>query len=60
MNICDRASKRDQVGTKYTISQNDTYVEFCVQYLHSVSCTMLPMKMCIGGKNCTCIALAAH
>ena len=59
-NICDRASKRDQVGTKYTISQNGTYVEFCVQYLFSVSCTILPMKLCIDGKNFTYIALADH
>ena len=43
----------DQVGTKYTISQNGTYVEFCVQYLFSVSCTILPMKLFIDGKNFT-------
>ena len=32
-------AKRDQVGTKYTISQHDTYLEYCVQYLLSVSCS---------------------
>ena len=53
-------AKRDQVGTKYTISQNGTYLEFCVQYLYSVSCTMLPMKLCIDGKNYTYIALQAN
>ena len=29
-------AKRDQVDTKYTTSQSGTYLEFCVQYLHSV------------------------
>ena len=53
-------AKRDQVGTKYTTSQNGTYLEFCVQYVNSVSCTMLPMKLCIDVENCTYIALAAH
>ena len=53
-------AKRDQVGTKYTISQIGTYLEFCVQYLISVSCTMLPMTLFIDGKNFTYIALADH
>ena len=43
--------KRDQVGTKYTISQNGTYLEFCVQYSLSVSCEMFPMKLLIDGKT---------
>ena len=29
--------KRDQVGTKYIISQNGIYLEFYVQYLLSVN-----------------------
>ena len=44
-------AKRDHVGTKYTISQNGTYLEFCVQHLISVSCKMLPMKLLISSKN---------
>ena len=51
-------AKRDQVGTKYIISQNGTYLEFCAQYLLSVSCKMLPMKLLIDGKNFTLVALA--
>ena len=51
-------AKRDQVGTKYTISQNGTYLELCVQYLLSVSCKMLPMKLLINGHHFTYIALA--
>ena len=42
-------AKRDQVGTKYIISQNGTYLEFCVQYLFSVSCRTLPMQLLIDG-----------
>ena len=53
-------AKRDQVGTKYTISQNGTFVECCVQYLHSLRCTMLPMKLSIDGENCTYTGLVAH
>ena len=53
-------AKRDQVGTKYSISQNGTLLEFCVQYLLSVSCKMLPMKIFIDGENFTYTALAAH
>ena len=53
-------AKRDQVGTKNTISQNGTYLEFCVQYLLSVSCRMLPVKLLIDGTNVTDIALADH
>ena len=53
-------AKRDQVGTKYTISQNGTYLEFYVQCLLSVGCKMLPMKLLIDGKNFTYIALAGH
>ena len=55
-----RPAKRDQVGTKYTISQNGTYLELCVQYLLSVSCKMLPMKLLIDGKKFTYIALGDH
>ena len=50
--------KRDQVGTKYTISQNGRYLEFYIQYLLSVSCNMLPMKLLIDGQHVTFIALA--
>ena len=52
--------KRDQVGTKYTTTQNGKYLEFCEQYLHSVTCTIFPMKLCIDVENCTYIALADH
>ena len=48
-------AKRDQVGTKNTISQNVKYLEFCEQYLLSVSCRMLPMKFLIDGTNFTYI-----
>ena len=47
------AAKRDQVGTVYTNSHNGTYLEFCVQYLISVSCKMLPMKLLTDGKHFT-------
>ena len=53
-------AKRDQVGTKYTISQNGIYLEFCVQYFLSVSCKMLPMTLLIDDRNFTYIALADH
>ena len=53
-------AKRDQVGTKYTISQNGTYLEFYVQYLLSISCKMLLIKLLIDGQNFTYIALAKH
>ena len=52
-----RPAKRDQVGTKYTISQNGKYVEFFGQYLVSVSCKMLPIILRIEGKNFTSIVL---
>ena len=49
------------MGTKYTISQNGTYLEYCIQFfLLSVSFKMLPMKLLIDGKNFTYIALADH
>ena len=54
-------AKRDQVGTcttKYTLSQNGEYLEFCAQYLVSVSYNMLPIKLCIVHINFTSIALA--
>ena len=53
-------AKRDQVGTKYTISHNGTYLELCVEYLLSVSCKMYPMKLLTDGKTVTYIALVAH
>ena len=53
-------AKRDQVGTKYTISQNGIYLEFCVQYLLSVNCKILLMKLLIDAKNFTYIALVDH
>ena len=37
----------DQVGTTYTSSQNGKYIEFCVEYLLSVSCNMFPIKLSI-------------
>ena len=43
-------AKKDQVGTKYTISQNYTYLKFCVQYLLSVSFEMQHTKVFIDGK----------
>ena len=48
------------VGTKYTISQNGTYLEVCVQIVLSVSCKMLPMTLLIDGKMFTYVALADH
>ena len=32
LNNCICAAKRDQIGTKYTISQSQKYFEFCVQH----------------------------
>ena len=37
-------AKMDQVGKKYIISQNGKYLEFCGQYLLSVSCKMLAIE----------------
>ena len=51
-------AKRDQVGTRYTIPQNNTYHEFWVQYLLSVNCKMLLMKLFMDGENFTYIASA--
>ena len=48
-------AKMKQVGTKYTISQNDKYLAFYVQYLLSANCKMFPIKFCIDGKNVTSI-----
>ena len=53
-------AKRDQVVTKYILSQNGTYLEFCVKYLLSVSCKMLPMTCLIDSKNFSCVALEDH
>ena len=53
-------AKRDQVGTRYIISQHRTYLEFWVYYLLSVNCKMLLMKLCIDGENFTYIASADH
>ena len=50
-------AKRDQVGTKYTISQNGKYLEFYAQYLVAVNCKMLRIKLYIDGKNFTSIAV---
>ena len=57
---CDQASEKRPSGNKYTISQNGTYLEVCVEYSLSVSCKMLPMKLLIDGKTLTYIALADH
>ena len=43
--------KRDQVGTKYTLSQNCKYLESFVHYLLSVSCNICHIKLSIGGQN---------
>ena len=53
-------AKRDQVGTKYIISQNGIYLELRVQYLLSVRCKMLPLKVFMYGKIFTYIDLADH
>ena len=47
-----RPSKRDQVSIKYTLLQNGTYVELCIQYLHSAasSCKILLIELFIDGK----------
>ena len=55
-----RPAKTDQVGTKYTISQNGKYLEFCVQYLLSVSYKRLRITLCIDGKTFTSTAFADH
>ena len=55
-----RPANRDQVGTKYTVSQNGTYLEFCVQKLFSLNCKLLPMKLFIDGQKFTYIALGYH
>ena len=52
--------KRDQVGTKYIISQNGIYLEFYAQYLLCVNCEMLPIKLFIYFKNFTYIAVVDH
>ena len=50
--------KRDQVGTKYTLSQNGNYLELCVQYLLSVGCKILHINdLFIDGENVTSMAL---
>ena len=53
-------AKRDQVGTKYTISQNGKYLEICVHYLLSITCTLLAIKVFIHGKSFILIALAVY
>ena len=53
-------AKRDQVGTKYTILQNDKYLEFYAQYLVSVNCKMLPITLYSDGKNFTSVASGDH
>ena len=47
-----RLAKRDHVSTKYNLSQNGTYLELCLQYLHSTasSCKILLIKLFIDGK----------
>ena len=47
--------KRDQIGTRYIILQNNKYLEVCVQYLLSVICKMLSIKLFIDGENLTLI-----
>ena len=58
--ICDRASKTRPSGNKIHHITKCTYHEFCVQYLLSVSCNMLPMKLFMNGKKFTFTASADH
>ena len=59
--ICvTRSGKREQVATKYTISQNCTYLKFCVQYLLSANIKMLLIKLFIDGKTFTSMVSADH
>ena len=51
---------KDQVGTKYTESQNHKYLKFCVQYLLSSSFPLLPIKWFNGDKNLTSMATNEH
>ena len=37
-----------------------TNLDFCIQYVVSVSCKMLPIKLCFDGKTVTLIALEDH
>ena len=53
-------AKRDKDGTKYIISQNGKYLEFCVQYLVYVSSNLLPIKLCVYDKTFYPIALADY
>ena len=53
-------AKKDQVGTKYTISENHKYLTFCVQHLLFVSYKMLPIKLFVDDKNFISMALADH
>ena len=48
-----KGTKWAQHITKYSISQNDTDLEYCVQYLLSVSRMILPMELLIHGNNFT-------
>ena len=50
MKYVTSTAKRDQVGTKYTVSQNHKYLELRIQHLHSLSCKMLPIKLFIDAK----------
>ena len=53
-------AKRDQVGTKYTISHNGKYFDVCVYYLVSVNCKIFPITLYMADKNFISIALGDH
>ena len=56
--ICDWTSENGPSWHKKTISQNGKYLEVCVQYLPSVNCETLAIKLWFDGENFTSIALA--
>ena len=51
--------KRNQVGTKYIISQNGKYLEFFI-LLVCVNYEILPIKLCSNDKTFTLVPLADH
>ena len=51
---------RDQVGTKYTISQNIKYLKFCVQHLVSVSFEVLPSNLFTADESLSVMASGNH
>lgn len=49
--VCDLASKKDQVETKYTQSLNGKYLDFLKVHLCSVKFKTIPIKFCINGTH---------